>query len=603
MPGNKKIVLRDWSHAMHLRAASNSIWIATARTGTALVIAAATFAAASGATAGPTFTTLTGPSTGTVYSETASFNARVQGGGATGTVTFMDGVNVIATENLSPLDASASLAAGGQHTCALTAIGGVQCWGYNADGQLGDGTNTDHEFPAPVVGLSYGVVAVTAGAFHSCALTDTGAAKCWGWNGNGEIGDGTTTSHPAPVGVIGLTSGVIAIAAGSAHTCALTDAGAVKCWGYNGKGQLGDGTLITHHEPVQVAGLSSGVTALVAGDDHTCALTGAGAVKCWGDNTYGQIGDGTVINRQTPTDVSGLGSGISAIGAGGDNTCAITDAGAARCWGHNQYGQVGDGTMVERHIPFPVSGLASGVTRIDGGRNHTCALIGNGAIKCWGRNHHGQLGNNTTTQSAIPVAVAGFSSGGAALSLGGDHSCALTSLGAARCWGYNDKGEIGDGTIIERHVPVQVAGYGPGTASVPAEAAFETSDFGTGDHPVTARYNGDTYNASSTSAVLPVTVNKADTKPKLKFKPKKGKAGGSVRVKVKVKSIAPASGKPKGKVVLKDGRKKLGKFKLKKGKVKIRLRNLVAGKHKIKSRYKGNRNWNKSGAKKKLTVR
>jgi alpha-tubulin suppressor-like RCC1 family protein len=192
----------------------------------------------------------------------------------------------------------------------------VKCWGGNFSGQLGDGTTTASSTPVDVIGLGSRVVAVATGDRHTCALTSTGALLCWGSNSVGQLGDGTTTDHLAPVAVSGLTGGVVAVAAGGSHTCALTMSGGVKCWGLSLVGQLGDGTTAERHTPVDVVGLASGVRAIAAGEGHTCAVTLAGGAKCWGDNTSGQLGDGTRSNRSTPVDVSGLTSGVSAVTAG-----------------------------------------------------------------------------------------------------------------------------------------------------------------------------------------------------------------------------------------------------------------------------------------------
>ncbi len=363
----------------------------------------------------------------------------------------------------------AAVSAGGNHTCALTTGGGVKCWGYNSKGQLGDGSTTNSNVPVDVSGLSSGVAAVSAGADHTCALTTGGGVKCWGSNVFGRLGDGTNTDSNVPVDVSGLTSGVAAVSAGGYHTCALTTGGGVKCWGNNDIGQLGDGSNTNSNVPVDVSGLTSGVAAVSAGGAHTCALTTGGGVKCWGHNTWGQLGDGSTTDSSVPVDVSGLTSGVAAVGAGDRHTCALTTGGGVKCWGNNVLGQLGDGNGgVGPEIcflfdpcsttPVDVSGLSSGVAAVSAGDRHTCALTTGGGVKCWGYNSWGQLGDGSTTDSSVPVDVSGLTSGVAAVSAGGYHTCALTTGGGVKCWGSNGFGELGDGTNTDSNVPVDVSG-------------------------------------------------------------------------------------------------------------------------------------------------
>jgi alpha-tubulin suppressor-like RCC1 family protein len=354
-----------------------------------------------------------------------------------------------------------AIAAGELHTCALTNGGGVKCWGDNGVGQLGDRTTTQRHTPVAAFGLASGVSTLAAGAEHTCALTSAGGVKCWGDNESGELGDETTIDRYSPVAVSGLGSGVAAVSVGGAHTCALTSGGGVICLGGNDFGQLGDGTTTERHVPVAVSGFASGAAALAAGSGHTCALTSAGGVKCWGDNGSGQLGDGTTTERHTPVAVSGLASGVAAISAGDFHTCALTSAGGVKCWGRNADGQLGDGTTTERHTPVAVSGLASGVAAVSVGGAHTCALTIAGGVKCWGGNGDGRLGDGTTTQRHTPVDVSGLASGVAALATGGAHTCALTIAGGVKCWGDNGFGQLGDGTTTERHRPVEVLGAPP----------------------------------------------------------------------------------------------------------------------------------------------
>jgi alpha-tubulin suppressor-like RCC1 family protein len=354
---------------------------------------------------------------------------------------------------------STAISAGGYHTCALTSAAGVKCWGENSRDQLGDGTTTRKMTPVDVSDLGSGVAAISAGFEHSCALTSAGGVKCWGDNAYGQLGDGTTSRKMTPVDVSGLSSGVIAISAGGHHTCALTSAGGVECWGGNEEGQLGE-VVNTENKttPVTVSGLSSGVTAIAAGLYHTCALTSVGAVKCWGGNEYGQLGDGTTSGRTAPVAVSGLSSGVTAIAAGFYHTCALTSAGGAKCWGANFEGGIGDGTETHKTTPVDVYGLSGGVMAIDAGFTHTCALTSAGGAKCWGGNSQGQVGDGFTAHWTTPTDVSGLSSGVTAISAGGEQTCALTSAGGVKCWGENAYGQLGDGTEKRRTTPVHVSG-------------------------------------------------------------------------------------------------------------------------------------------------
>ena len=350
----------------------------------------------------------------------------------------------------------ADVAGGDYRTCAVTTSHGVKCWGKNWMGALGDGTRTARLTPVDVVGLGRGVATIAVGEYHSCALTNEGGVKCWGWNNWGQLGIGTTKESLVPVDVPGLSSGVIAIAAGSMHTCAVTNAGGVSCWGGNYRGQLGVKSPRESARPMDVPGLASGVTAIVAGGMHTCALTSSGGVKCWGGTPYGQLGIGTRLDSPSPVDVTGLASGVISIAAGYYHTCATTAVGGVKCWGLNVDGQLGDGTASDRWTPTDVAGLSSGATAVYAGRHHTCALTITGGIKCWGRNRNGQLGDGTKSERLTPVDVKGLGSGVVAISVSGAHTCAATSAGRLKCWGWNSSGQLGDGTNKDRHLPVGV---------------------------------------------------------------------------------------------------------------------------------------------------
>ena len=377
----------------------------------------------------------------------------------------------VGSENFS---AQASITAGRNHTCALLSTGAVKCWGSNSNGQLGDGTTTDRKTPTDVSGLSSGVTAITTGRNHTCALRATGAVECWGYNFEGRLGDGSTTDRHTPTPVTGLSSDVTAITAGTRHTCALLGTGAVTCWGDNNVGQLGNGNTTNQLTPTPVNGLSSDVTAITAGTEHTCALLATGALTCWGNNASGQLGDNSTTDQLTPTPVNGLSSDVTAISAGHHHTCALLATGAVHCWGYNAYGQLGNNSTANRLTPTAVTGLSGGVTAITAETFHTCALLATGAVECWGYNGYGQLGDNTTANRLTPTAVTGLSSGVTAITAGRWHTCALLATGALKCWGDNTYGHLGDNTTTHRKTPTDVFGLDSGVGATTTTTSSTT---------------------------------------------------------------------------------------------------------------------------------
>ena len=362
----------------------------------------------------------------------------------------------LATASAVPASAASTaytaIAVGQYQSCALTSAGGVECWGGYGSGQALGST-----LPVGVPGLESGVVAITAAGLHSCALTASGGVKCWGGNTHGELGTGNLVSSTTPVDVVGLSSGVAAISAGSFSTCALMNTGGMKCWGYNAAGQLGDGTTTYRTTPVDVLGLGGTVKQIAAGTTHTCGLMTTGGVKCWGENIQAQLGNGNRIDSLVPVGVVGLASGVASISAGGNHSCVVTTAHGAKCWGDNRFGELGDGTKMFRRFRVDVSGLTSGVASISAGTVYTCAVTTAAAASCWGRNEVvGLGGNGTTIDSSLPVGVFGLTSGITAVATNLTHTCALTTAGFAKCWGQNSSGELGNGTFANSLVPVDV---------------------------------------------------------------------------------------------------------------------------------------------------
>ena len=390
------------------------------------------------------------------------------------------------TDSLVPVAVSAftdvsatavSITAGYYHTCAVLNTGAVNCWGRNHYGQLGNGSTTNSSVPVAVAAFTDGATAVsiTAGDSHTCALLNTGAVNCWGSNGDGQLGNNTTTDSSVPVAVAAFTDGsatAVSITAGDSHTCALLNTGAVNCWGRNSNGQLGNGTTTNSSVPVAVTAFTDGATAvsITAGVSHTCALLNTGAVNCWGSNGNGQLGNGNTTSSSVPVAVSAFTGGVTAVSitAGGYHTCAVLNTGAVNCWGYNGDGQLGNDSTTVSSVPVAVSTFTDGsatAVSITAGYYHTCALLNTGAVNCWGFNFNGQLGNNTTTNSSAPVAVAAFtdvSATAVSITAGGSHTCALLNTGAVNCWGSNSDGQLGNGNTTYSSVPAKVMLFVPG---------------------------------------------------------------------------------------------------------------------------------------------
>ncbi|HEV8381737.1 MAG TPA: Ig-like domain-containing protein [Gemmatimonadales bacterium] len=367
----------------------------------------------------------------------SSSNAAVAPVSAAGVVTVVaagsalvsatsEGISDTATITVTTLNIQfVSLTAGDHHACGITTTAAAFCWGQNSVGQLGDGSTTDSRMPVAISGnLSFKGLA--AGGAHTCGLDSAGAAYCWG--SANQLGNGSTTNSSVPVAVSGgLTFSIIA--AGGDNTCALKGTGEAYCWGTGyALSQVGAFT------PTAVArGLS--VKVIAAGRDHICALTVAGAAYCWGTNTAGQLGDPNTQGGGSFTPVAVVGGlTFRTLAAGSNHTCALTSAGKVYCWGLNDQGQFGDGSNGSAS-PTPIAG-GGGLTfsAIVAGEAHTCGLSSAGAAYCWGLNDGGQLGDGSTTDSAVPVAV----SGGlrfVALVAGKQYTCGVSSAGVIHCWG------------------------------------------------------------------------------------------------------------------------------------------------------------------------
>lgn len=324
-----------------------------------------------------------------------------------------------------PMPASA-IAAGHYHSCALMADATVRCWGLNYGGMIGDGNSGNVQLtPVSAVGLS-GVTDVFASYTLSGARVSDGTWRCWGSNNYGQLGDGTTTERDTPAPILaGLA--VQQLSLGVYHSCVLLTDGTVRCYGSNYAGQLGDGTTVDRATPAPPNPALTGVVQIAAGAIMSCAVHDGGTVSCWGSNALGGRAGGTGTMP-----VRGI-TGAMKVVVGGNVACVLVAGGSVSCWGSNSYGQVGDGTTIDRATPTPVPGL-SGVVDLVAGMDHVCALLPDRTVTCWGHNSNGQLGDGTTTDRPSPTPVPGLADV-AQLSLGVTHSCALLTSGAILCWG------------------------------------------------------------------------------------------------------------------------------------------------------------------------
>ena len=354
-----------------------------------------------------------------------------------------------------------AIATGEYHTCVIV-NGGVKCWGYDAWGMLGEGAQpgsvADIYQPVDVKDLS-GVTAVSANGDHTCALTSAGGVKCWGYNLFGYLGNGSLAESHVPTDVVGLTSGAVAVSTAESWTCAVIAGGKVRCWGANTSNKLlsDDGSSLST-VPVDRAGLSSGVSTVSAGGHHGCALLSTGGIMCWGNNDDGQLGNGSWTKSAVPKAVTGLSSGVIAVAAGASHTCALTSVGGVKCWGQNTKGQLGNGSTLDSPVPVDVVGLSSGVATISAGKAQTCAVTSLGAVECWGENSYGKLGNGVPGNSGVPVEVVGLSASAVDVSTAVEHTCALLSNGGVMCWGYNYHYQLGTDAKASSTVPVAVMG-------------------------------------------------------------------------------------------------------------------------------------------------
>ena len=444
---------------------------------------------------------------------------------------------------------AASVAAGSTHSAVVNTTNATAWgWGANGNGQIGDTSTTLRRTPVQASGLS-DVVMVAAGASHTLFLRSNGTVWAAGSNANGRLGDGTTTQRTTPVQVTGLT-GVVAIAAGDAHSLACKSDGSLWAWGYNAAGRLGDGTTTDRWSPVQITSLT-GVVKVAAGASHSLALRSDSSVWSFGYNGNGQLGDGSTLPRWTPVPVSGL-TGVIDVAGGGSHSLAVKSDGTIWAFGYNYYGQLGDGTNQQSLNPVQVSGISSAVS-VSAGSNHSVALLSDGVIRTWGSGIYGQLGTGTDENSSVPELVYGIPA--VAVVASTNHTLAVTTDNVVWAWGRNSSSQIGDGTTENRLAPVAISA--PGFAWKVATPTFSVASgtytttksvtlscYTTG---VTIRYttDGTDPTASSPAYSTAISINVSSVLKARAFKtgmPDSNVGRADYELKISPMSFSPAGG-------------------------------------------------------------
>ncbi len=419
-----------------------------------------------------------------------------------------------------------TISAGWTHTCLIRS-GKAYCWGDNTYGELGNNSTVGSTVPVPVYtgGALSGVTLsqISVGDDFTCALSSAGAVYCWGANNYGELGVNSSqavSSVPVAVSTVGVLSGVTLsqVTAGEYHACALSSAGAVYCWGWNAWGQLGTGTTTNSTAPVAVstAGVLSGLTLsqVTAGGFQTCVLSSTGKAYCWGGNPHGGLGNGNTTSSSVPVAVtaSGVLSGVTLTGikAGYEHTCALSSAGAEYCWGSDGHGELGIGSGTDSNVPVAVTQGGISYSQIAAGNLTSCALSTAGAAYCWGRGTSGELGNNSTSGRTTPAAVntSGALSGKTVsqIAVGSQFTCALDSAGGSYCWGADVSGQLGNpATALSSSVPEAVTSNSTVTISAGQNQACAISSGGAaycwGDDTYGELGNGTTTSTAQTSPV------------------------------------------------------------------------------------------------------
>ena len=429
-------------------------------------------------------------------------------------------VRVRANISISAIDPTGRIAAGDKHTCAIAVNNIIWCWGDNQFSQLGSAALPDLPslIPVQTTSLPGSRIAhrVAAGANHTCVLATDGTVWCWGQNGNGNLGDGSFLNQGDPVQVV-LDGTATMIAAGGSTTCAALSDNSLKCWGKGSSGQIGNGAaLLSNGTPVSTSLVPDSFTVahIEIGTTHSCAISVAGAAWCWGQSTFGRLGTTASSNAVTPTATASLGSTASEVAAGGAHTCALLSNGTISCFGSNNMGQLGQALATASSSTPTLVTLAATATHVTAGSQFTCALLSTAVVHCFGDNASGQLGSGSSGAAReSPGAVTGLTGTVVDVVAGASHACAVMSTGQVRCWGKNDLGQLGIGTQTDSTIGTAIATLNV----VPTTTTTTTTTTPTTTVAPTTTTAGSTTSSmvatSTTTTVAPVAVAVVNAAP------------------------------------------------------------------------------------------
>ena len=425
-------------------------------------------------------------------------------------------VQVRANLSISAIDPTGRIAAGDKHTCAIAVNNIIWCWGDNAYSQLGSAVfpGTESLEPIQTTALPGSRIArrIVAGANHTCVLATDGTVWCWGQNGNGNLGDGSFLNQGDPVQVV-LAGTATMIAAGGSTTCAALSDNSLKCWGKGSSGQIGNGAaLLSNGTPVFTSLVPDSFTVahLEIGSTHSCAISVAGAAWCWGLSTFGRLGTTASSNAVTPTATASLGGTASEVAAGGTHTCALLINGTISCFGNNNMGQLGQALATASSSTPTLVTLAATATHVTAGSQFTCTLLSTAVVHCFGDNADSQLGSGSSGSAReTPGVVTGLTGTVVDVTAGTRHGCAVMSTGQVRCWGLNDLGQLGIGTQSNVATATAIASLNV----VPTTTTTTTTSTIAPTTTTTTTTAGSTTSSmvatSTTTTVAPVAVNVA----------------------------------------------------------------------------------------------